>query len=790
MVNWNHWQLKKYQRMATSILALEDNYTQLSDEQLKGKTGEFRNRMSHGESLSQLLVEAYATVREADRRVLGLFPYANQVLGATILNGRNIAEMATGEGKTLTATMPMYLNGLAGPGAFLVTSNDYLAQRDAEEMGQVYHWLGLTSMARTETTAQSVDKAEIYRADIVYTTYNNLGFDYLLDNLVADDSQKALSHFRYALVDEVDSVLLDMAQTPLVIAGAPKVQSNLFETSDRVVKTLTRDQDYEMSEDRKQVWFTPVGIQRLSAYFGVENLLDERGVDLYRHLQLALRANTLFTVNRDYVVSENQLLLLDIQDGRTLPGMHLEAGMHQALEAKEGLPLSAQNRTMASVTYQNLFRMFPHLAGMTGTAATDRREFLDTYDLRVLTVSPHKPNVRIDLPDELYVNNEEKLYASLAGIQEAHDRGQPVLIETGSVSLSELYSLLLLQNGIAHNVLNAKNAAREAAIIKDAGQMGAVTVATSMAGRGTDIKLGPGAAATGGLLVIGTERMTSRRVDNQLRGRAGRQGDPGLTKFYVALDDRVIIEHGPQKIGKDQQRLLAEEQAGKRSEGFPITNRRLKKVVSRAQKRAASQGKNGRQSSVAYDNVLRTQQNAIYQFRNQLMVMPLAKLLQVADQVAVKAVKQLLSQPNLTLSSVLNFMTNTIDYNFIVNDQFTQLMGHPEQLKTAILQRVHQQLTNKMGQLAGRDQQEYYLRLTILHALDNAWIEQVDNLHQLRAITSTRSVGQHDPMATYQLEAVSGFNHMKTLFWRLAVQNIVLSSLHENPDGSFEIEFP
>lgn len=791
MFKKNDWQLRKYRRLANKIANLEDSYRQKTDAELQQQTKLFRERLAAGEKLNNLLVEAYATVREADRRVLGMFPYYNQVLGATILNDRNIAEMATGEGKTLTATMPLYLNGLLGAGTFLVTTNDYLANRDAEEMGQVYRWLGLTVASGAAEDLSDEEAAAVYQADIVYTTNSALGFDYLLDNLASDPTAKKQGAFRYALVDEVDSVLLDLSQTPLVIAGAPKLQSNLFFTTDEVVKSLTEDEDYEMSEDQKEVWFTPEGIKKIAKYFGLETLLDPKNKELYRHLVLALQANHLYTLNRDYVVSDGKLVLLDIQDGREMTGIHLEAGMHQALEAKEHLELSDQQRTMASVTYQNLFMMFTKLAGMTGTAATDSREFIEVYNLAVIGVPPHKPNIRVDQPDQLYANLKEKLYASLEVIQEAHAREQPVLIETGSVSLSELYSLMLLENGIAHNVLNAKSAAREAQIIKEAGQLGAVTVATSMAGRGTDIKLGPNVPEKGGLLVVGTERMDSRRVDNQLRGRAGRQGDPGQTKFYLALDDRVVIENGPKNLAKKQQKLTKQLATGRREINQPLKNKRLKRLVKNAQKRAASDSRAGRQGSVQYDDVLLTQQNFIYRFREQLMGYDLEQLLNLVKQINHQATAQLLATPELTLEMVVDYLNNRIDYDFIVDAAFLKLWEAQDGELAAFINDLFQdQLMRQLNFLDATDQQEYFLRLTILHALDNAWIEQVDNLHQLRAVISKRSMAQHDPVSTFQLEAVRGFKQMKILFWQLTVTNVALTTLSAGKNGEIQVEFP
>ena len=507
--DFNDFRLRKYSKITKKILALDKEYQQLTDEQLQAKTILFREKLAEGASLESILVEAYATIREADYRILGLKPFENQVLGGVILHYGMVAQMNTGEGKTLTATMPMYLNGLTGPGNFLVTVNGYLANRDAEEIGKVYHWMGLTSAAGVSPDEEELDMQAIYNNDIVYTTNSALGFDYLTDNLVENATDKKLNDLNFALVDEVDSVLLDAAQTPLVISGSPRVQSNLFNSTDRIVKSLQKDKDYEFSEDLTSVWFTKEGIKHLEEYLGITNLVSKRWSDLYRHLVLALQANYTIKRNQDYVVVDDEVLLLDSENGRALTGMKRESGIHQAMEAKEEVPLTEQTRAMASITLQNFFKMFKKLSGMTGTAVTSAREFMDVYNLPVLKVPTHKPNIRIDRPDIVYATMDEKIEATVKLVKKAYEVQRPVLLKTGSLSLSRLYSRVLLKNGIVHNVLNAQSESKEAMIVADAGQAGAITVATSMAGRGTDIKLGPGVKEKGGLLVIGTERMNS-----------------------------------------------------------------------------------------------------------------------------------------------------------------------------------------------------------------------------------------------------------------------------------------
>lgn len=790
MRNRSIWHLKSYQKIYQKIARLAPAYHELTDQELQHKTIEFRERLEAGASLDSLLVEAYATVCEADERILGMRPYKSQILCAIVLNQRNIAELATGEGKTLSATMPLYLNGLLGVGTYLITTNDYLVNRDSREMGQVYRWLGLTvGEVTSDDRVKPEDKKTAYQADIIYTTHSSLGFDFLLDNLAANSGDQNIVRFRYALIDEVDSVLLDLAQTPLVISGAPKVQSNLFKSADRVVKNLVYDRDFKLSQNHKDVWFTENGLQKITTFFGVDSLLNESSKELFRHLMLALRANTLLTLNRDYVVDNGKVMLLDSQDGREMKGMHLEAGMHQALEAKEDVEITRQNRTMASITYQNLFRMFPKLAGMTGTAKTDKREFLKVYNLAVVQIPPHRPNIRHDHQDRLYVNTQEKLMASIKIIQSAYQQQRPVLIETGSVSLSELYSRLLLQNGIVHNLLNARSEVKEAEIIRDAGQLGTVTVATSMAGRGTDIRLGKGALEKGGLLVIGTERMSNRRVDNQLRGRAGRHGEPGETMFFASLDDRIVIENGAKKLQRIQKRLESKVHLKKRAFGREIKSYRLRLAVLNAQKTATNKERAQRIGSIQYDDVQRRQQSAIYQFRNQIITAEYEDLLSLFHKLINQSIEQLLSTKDLTLEILIDFITNNINYNFNQVELLEEILNHKRELQLLLRELIDERLNEQLTSLSEM-QRGYFLRLSILHALDNAWIEQVDNLHQLRGVIVSRSKAQHDPISEYQIEAVRSFDQMRHNFWQLALQNMMLSILTFKADGSIDLSFP
>lgn len=521
----------RYHKKTKQILKLQAKYKNMGDEELRHQTVIFRQRLEKGATLRSLLVEAYAVACEATERVLQMRPFPVQVLGAVAMEYNNIVEMKTGEGKTLTAAMPMYLHGLTGSGNFLITANGYLANRDAEQMGKVYRWLGLTIASGVPAPGhdgEDRDRKQIYRSDIVYTTNTSLGFDYLFDNLASNPEEQYLRHLNFALIDEADAILLDSAQTPLIIAGIPRVHSNYYKSAERMITMLEEKEDYKLSDDRKSVWFTPEGIARMQHFFGVDDLLGKKWYELYRHLVLALKAHFVYKRDRDYVVDHDEVLLVDRDNGRELIGMKIQGGQHQAIEAKEYVKITDEMRTMASVTYQNLFRMFGKLAGMTGTAATDSAEFMEVYRLAVFQVPTNKPMIRKDLPDERYIAQTPKLIASLKTVHQAYEAKRPILIETGSLSLSNLYSRLLLREKIPHSLLNARSASKEARIVAEAGQLGAVIVATSMAGRGTDIKLGEGVKEKGGLLVLGTERMANRRVDNQLRGRAGRQGEPVL----------------------------------------------------------------------------------------------------------------------------------------------------------------------------------------------------------------------------------------------------------------------
>lgn len=775
---------KNYKRIAAQVIDLVKRYHTMGDVELQSQTAALRAELASGTSLRSLLPRAYAVVCEAADRVLGMAPFPNQILGAVGMEYNNVVEMKTGEGKTLTAIMPMYLHGLTGPGNFLITANAYLATRDAQQMGQVYQWLGLTIMpgvAPEGHDERERDRRAIYRADIVYTTHSQLGFDYLFDNLAESTEEQYLQGFHFALLDEADEVLLDSASTPLVISGAAKVQSNLYQIAARVVNVLQSKRDFGVNEKQTAVWFTKNGLARMEHFLGVERLLSVQHTQLYRHLVLALKARELLRRNRDYVLMDNKVVLIDTGGGRQLYGMKLEAGLHQAIEAQEHVPVTNADQSMASITYQNMFRMFNQLSGMTGTAKTDAAEFREIYRLSVYTVPTHKPIIRQDHGDRLFVSNQTKLEASLDVVKEAYQHHRPVLIETGSVALSNLYSRLLLREGIPHNLLNAQSAAKEAKIVAGAGQQDAITVATSMAGRGTDIKLGDGVAELGGLLVLGTERMDNPRIDNQLRGRSGRQGDPGDSVFFSSLEDDVVQKNAPRWVAryrqKEMRRAIAE---------LPLRGR-LKHVVDRAQKSLMSQKRSQRFQTLEYGEVARLQRDSVYDARN--YVLALHDMTHVYQYVLKKAVWGFLhTGQQHSRQQTLEFIYQNIDNNYVAARLPERASLRKQQkmlgaLITRQVERQHQQLPEPTQWL-------YFQRVCLVKAIDSGWIEQVDNLESLKKVTSNRSVAQHNPVFEYQLEAQRGYENMKQNVYVDALRNLSQAQLYAQPDGSITVEFP
>ncbi len=585
----------------------------LTDEQLQAKTAEFKGRYQKGETLDQLLPEAFAVVREAAKRVLGLYPYHVQLMGGIVLHDGNIPEMRTGEGKTLTATMPVYLNALTGEGVHVVTVNEYLATRDSTEMGELYNFLGLT-VGLNINSKSSDEKREAYNCDITYSTNNELGFDYLRDNMVVYRHQMVQRPLNYAIVDEVDSILIDEARTPLIISGQAEKSTALYTRADNFVKRLKEEEDYKIDVQSKTISLTEAGIEKAEETFGLDNLYDIENTALTHHLDQALRANYIMLLDIDYVVQDGKVLIVDQFTGRIMDGRRYSDGLHQAIEAKEGVEIEDETKTMATITFQNYFRMYKKLAGMTGTAKTEEEEFREIYNIQVYQIPTNRPVIRDDRPDLLYPTLQSKFHAVVQDIKDRYRKGQPVLVGTVAVETSELLSDMLNQERIPHEVLNAKNHFKEAEIIMNAGQKGAVTIATNMAGRGTDIKLGLGVRELGGLAVIGTERHESRRIDNQLRGRAGRQGDPGMSQFYLSLEDDLMKRFGSERIKAFLDRMkIGDEDA-------VIQSKMLTKQVESAQKRVEGNNYDTRKNVLQYDDVMREQREVIYKQRQEVIM--------------------------------------------------------------------------------------------------------------------------------------------------------------------------
>ncbi len=790
----NHFQIQRLKKILAKVKSFESEMAGLTDAELRKKTQEFKERLAAGETLDDLLPEAYAVVREADKRVLGMFPYDVQVMGAIVLHEGNVAEMATGEGKTLTATMPLYLNALSGQGAMLVTTNTYLALRDAQEMGQVYRFLGLTIEAavvadETENLTPK-QKRLIYQADIVYTTNSALGFDYLIENLAENKDSQYLSPFNYVIIDEIDSILLDSAQVPLVISGAPRVQSNFYGIMDTFITTLKEDEDYHYDDEKNEVWLTSKGILAAESFLDLEHLFSKENQELVRHLNLALRAHKLYKKDKDYVVrqgdKEAEVVLLDRSTGRLLEMTRLQGGQHQAIEAKEHVKLTEETRAMASITYQNLFRLFRKISGMTGTGKVVESEFMETYSMSVIKIPTNQPVIRQDLPDQLYQTLPEKVFASLDEVKHYHAQGNPLLIFTGSVEMSEIYSSLLLREGIAHNLLNANNAAREAQIIAESGQKGAVTVATSMAGRGTDIKLGPGVADLGGLVVIGTERMENQRIDLQIRGRSGRQGDPGISKFFISLEDDLLRKWGPDWLKKLYKDYSTEEV---QQHPVQLGKRRFRRLVAKAQRASESSAKMSRRMTLEYAQCMKIQREITYAERNRLIQ---------AEERIDEEISRVLSQVIHQAAYEQSYETRADLYRFIL-DHFSYHAERipydfdiysPEKIAELLQDIAEQELQAKKAYLNSDRLFTHFQRVSVLKAIDENWVEQVDYLQQLKTALSGQHFSMKNPLVEYYQEAYDGFEYMKERMKQQIVKNLLMSELALNPKGEVIMYFP
>lgn len=746
---------------------------ELSDYELKNKTNEFKRRLVEGETTDDLLPEAFAVCCEADYRVLGMFPYDVQILGGIALHLCYLCEMNTGEGKTLTATMPLYLNGLTGKSTILVTANEYLAIRDAEEMGQVYEFLGLNVKAGvTRDTNEHLNndqKKEIYAADIVYTTHGSLGFDYLLNNLVHSKEDRFMRELYYVIIDEADSVLLDSASMPLVISGSPRVQSNLYGITDFFVTTLVEDEHY-IVEDNK-VWLTDKGIEYAQRYFRIENLYSKENFDVLRHVVLALRAHYLMDKDVDYVVTDSgEIVLLDKSTGRKMNGMKLRGGSHQAIEEKERLKLSQEQRSVASITYQNLFNLFPKMSGMSGTIADGKDELLEVYHKQVVVIPPNKPMARKDLPDKYFKTSEEQFDAVIKETIKRHQTGQPVLLIASLISDTEMLSKLLVQENIEHSVLNANNAFWEAEIIKEAGQKNVVTVATSMAGRGTDIRLGSGVKELGGLCVLGIGRMNNTRDERQARGRAGRQGEPGVSIFYTSLEDDVC-----EILGDDFLEKYIEKDKH-------ISKRRIKKLINKSQKIKSESSVFQRKNAVDYDSVMQRQRTIMYKTRNDLLdgkSLDENYLLSICEDNIKDFVK---SNKKLDSYAVHRYVLDNLSYRLQEMDESTKNQ------KDYLIQYSKMAFNTKKKSLGDRFSE--YCRLCTLRALDDGWVEEVDYLQQLQAAISGRSSAQRNLLFEYQREARISFEDMEKSIKKAMIRNILLGEVSFGKDNEMIILYP
>lgn len=746
---------------------------ELSDYELKNKTLEFKERLHNGETTDDLLPEAFAVCCEADYRVLGMFPYDVQILGGIALHLCYLCEMNTGEGKTLTATMPMYLNGLTQKSSILVTANEYLAIRDAEEMGQVYKFLGLSVEAGVKRdTNEKLDndsKKDVYNADIVYTTHGSLGFDYLLNNLVQSKEDRFMRDFYYVIIDEADSVLLDSASMPLVISGSPRVQSNLYGITDFFVTTLVEDVHYEIED--KKVWLTKEGVEYVQRYFRIENLYSEENYDILRHVVLALRAHFLLEKDTDYVVTDKgEIVLLDKSTGRKMNGMKLRGGSHQAIEEKEHLKLSQEQRSVASITYQNLFNLFPKMSGMSGTIANGKDELLEVYHKQVVVIPPNKPLARIDLPDQYFKTSEEQFDTVIQETVRRHKTGQPVLLIASLISDTEMLSKLLVQENIEHSVLNANNAFWEAEIIKEAGQKNVVTVATSMAGRGTDIHLGPGVKELGGLCVLGIGRMSNTRDERQARGRAGRQGEPGVSIFYTSLEDDVCEILGDDFLDK----YIEKDKY--------ISKRRIKKLVNKSQKIKEESSVFQRKNSVDYDSVMQRQKTIMYKTRNDLLDgMSLDE--NVLKQIYVNNINEFAKDhKKMDDKTMYRYILDNLSY------RLKELSISSANKKDYLKQYADMAFKDKKQLLGNRFSE--YCRLCTLKALDDGWIEEVDYLQQLQAAISGRSTAQRNLLYEYQREARLSFRDMEKSIKKAMIRNILLGEVSFGKDNEMIILYP
>lgn len=763
-------QLKKLHKMAEKVESYETACAAMSDTELQAKTPEFKQRYQNGETLDDLLYEAFAVAREGAKRILGLFPYHVQIMGGIVLHNGDVPEMRTGEGKTLTATMPVYLNALAGEGVHVVTVNEYLSARDATEMGELYNWLGLT-VGINSSTKSAIEKREAYACDITYSTNSELGFDYLRDNMVTTFEEMSQRPLNFALVDEVDSILIDEARTPLIISGQAESSSALYYRADQFVKSLNGREDYEEGDDykidvqSKTISLTEEGIDKAEKFFAIDNLYDLENAALTHFVDNSLRANYIMSLDFDYMVDDNQeVLIVDQFTGRAMEGRRFSDGLHQAIEAKEGVPIQDESKTMASITYQNYFRMYKKLAGMSGTAKTEAEEFREIYNMQIIPIPTNMPIIRVDHPDLLYPTIESKFAAVVRDVKDRHEKGQPILIGTVGVETSEIISQKLVESGIPHEVLNAKNHFKEAQIIMNAGQKGAVTIATNMAGRGTDIKLGAGVvdhtdSEYRGLAVIGTERHESRRIDNQLRGRSGRQGDPGVSQFYLSLEDDLMRRFGSERVAAVLERFKIE------GEDAVIKSRMITNQIEASQKRVEGNNYDSRKQVLQYDDVIREQREVIYKQRYEVITAQESltpQLLGMFERTIDRIIAGQAPLGKLDETGTQDLIVQ-VESNFLPDGEITasDLEGLSlSDVKTLIFDKVKAIYAEQMEKLAEPERQLSFQQAVILRTVDTNWSDHIDQLDQMRQSVGLRGYAQNNPLVEYQQEAFNMFNNM------------------------------
>lgn len=754
-------ELKRIEKKYEEVDSWARTYQKMTDQELKEQTEIFKSRYGQGESLEDILPEAFAAIREADRRVLGLYPYKVQVMGGIVLHQGNLAEMHTGEGKTLTETMPVYLNAITGQGVHVVTVNPYLSKRDAEEMGQVFTWMGLTVGVNTDDMGKE-EKQEAYQCDITYSTNDELAFDYLRDNMALFESDTVQRGLNYVIVDEADSILIDEARTPLIISGSEKSYSVLLSICDRTAKSLDPD-DYFVDDETRTVSLNPSGVEKFNRALGVKNLFDKNNYADAHYANQAMKANYVMEKDKDYIVKDDAVMIVDTFTGRVQPDRRYSDGLHQAIEAKEGVEIKDASQTEASITYQNFFRMYNKLSGMTGTAATDAEEFYDTYHMKVVKIPTNNPIARIDLPDIMYPTERAKYQAAVQVIEAVHKQRQPILVGTASVENSEKLSALLDKKNIPHEVLNAKNHAKEAKIVMMAGQPGAVTIATNMAGRGTDIKLGPGVKELGGLFVLGTEKHESRRIDDQLRGRAGRQGDPGKTLFLLSLEDELIKRFGNEKIEKVKNKLI-----DRGLEYEPIKSKIVIKSMNAAQKRVEGNNFDERRNTLSYDDVIREERESVYGERQKIisgdesvdldaiLLSKFAKTIQRnVSKVWPDSKKN--KEPD-NLDALINFASSMLGIE--VTDEEILSMKSRKDFKEFLFELACHELENKRNELFNAEQLKDFEKVLLLNAIDVNWKENMDSMEQLRMSITLRGYGQQNPLVEYKNASVEMFEEM------------------------------